>query len=92
MNQFFQFVLHSEGLHFAFYIAASVIIGGMPAPTAQSSIRYRWAFKSLNLFASNWMRVKSTSVESSPNFQAAVDIQTEQAGLPHIEVQKPPQP
>lgn len=89
MNQFTQFVLHSEGLHFALYFAAAAFIGGMPAPTKDSSVFYVWTFRSLNLFAANLFRSKGPVVENSPNFQDAVDIQTAKAGLPRIDVQKP---
>jgi hypothetical protein len=83
--------LHSEVAHFVLYIAASCLIGGMPSPTKDSSVAYRWTFRSLNLLAANLFRAKNTTVETSPNFQAALDVQTEKAGLPLITVQ-PPKP
>jgi len=65
----------------------SSLISSLDAPTATSSPSYRFWFKFLNALAANFARAKSTAVENSPNFQAAVDIQTTQAGLPKIAVQ-----
>jgi len=89
MTQFLQSVLHSTALHSLLsYAAFSALVDGMPAPTKDSGIAYQWAFKSLNLFAANPFRAKGTSIESSPNFQDALNAQTDKAGLPRIEVQK----
>jgi hypothetical protein len=79
-NPTIQFLLHSELIHFAAYIVAIAFIGGMPAPTATSSIPYRWAFTTLNIIAANIHRGTSTSVESSPNFQSALNKQQELQG------------
>lgn len=65
-------LLHSELAHFIIYIAASAFISGMPAPTATSGTAYKWAFSSLNIFAANFSRASSTTLEKSPNFAAAV--------------------
>lgn len=50
----------------------SAFIGALPAPTASSSTFYRFSFSFFNLLAANIARAKSTAVEGSPNFQAAV--------------------
>ena len=55
----------------AYYIFGA-LVGGMPAPTATSSTTYKWAFGSLNILASNISRAKSTTLENSPNWQAAI--------------------
>jgi hypothetical protein len=97
MNPTVTFLLHSELVHFVLYIVAIAFIGGMPAPTATSSIVYRWAFTTLNIIAANIHRGVSTSVESSPNFQAALNKQQAVQGqqqtpvipLPPAEAPKP---
>ena len=75
MNPTVQFLLHSELMHFVYYIVASAFISGMPAPSATSSIAYRWAFSTLNLIAANIHRGTSTAIEKSPNFQDALNLQ-----------------
>lgn len=80
MNPTVHILLHSEVIHFVLYIAVSAFISGMPAPTVTSSNGYRWAFSSLNIFAANIHRGTSTTVESSPNFQDALNKQQVQAG------------
>lgn len=77
-----QFFFHSEVGHFILYLAATTIIGGMPAPTATSSVAYIWAFKSLNSFATNFARAFGSKVESSPNFTDAVAIQNGKTDTP----------
>jgi len=54
------------------YYIFSAVVGGMPAPTAQSSTTYQWAFATFNILASNIARARNTAVESSPNWLAAV--------------------
>ena len=80
------FLLHSELGHFILYLSATAFIGGMPAPTASSSVAYRWMFSSLNSFAMNFTRAFASKVEKSPNFQGALDVQTNIAGVPSIDV------
>lgn len=50
-----------------------VLVSSLPAPTAMSSAKYQYSFKVLNTFAANLSRAKLTAVESSPNFQDAVN-------------------
>ena len=64
----------------------------LPAPTAQSTSRYQFWFRFLNNLAANVSRAKQNSVESSPNFQAAVTKQTDLAGVPPIAVVPLPKP
>lgn len=52
----------------------SAATGSLPAPTAQSSPFYQWAFKFLNTLAANIARAYGTRVENSPNFLPAVDL------------------
>lgn len=80
MNQFLHFLFLTEAGHFLLAYIGVGIVGTMPAPTAQSGVGYQWAFAALNFFASNWIRAKGPRVESSPNFAAAVAIQTSQGG------------
>ena len=56
----------------AYYIAIS-FTGSLPAPTASSSMLYQFIFKFVNTLAGNLARAYSSKVESSPNFQAAVN-------------------
>jgi hypothetical protein len=51
----------------------SSFISALPAPQATSSTMYRFFFTFLNVLAANISRANSTKVESSPNFQAAVN-------------------
>ena len=51
----------------------SAFISALPAPQATSSILYQFWFKFLNVLAANIARASSTKVESSPNFQNAVN-------------------
>jgi hypothetical protein len=89
MSYLLQFVMHSQILHSLLsYAAFSALVDGMPAPTKDSGIAYQWTFRSLNLFAANPFRAKGTRIESSPNFQDALDIQTDKAGLPRIDVKE----
>ena len=56
----------------------TVLVTNMEAPTAQSTSRYRYWFKVLNAFAGALARAANSRVERSPNFEAAVAIQTGQ--------------
>ena len=82
MNVFIQWAVHSELFHFALYILFSALVGGMPAPTVSSGVGYVWAFRSLNILASNIKRAGSTAVENSPNFLAAAQKAQDQGQLP----------
>jgi hypothetical protein len=61
--------------HFAAYIMLSAFVSSMPAPTANSGVAYRWAFGAFNIIAANISRASSTTLESSPNFQTALNQQ-----------------
>ena len=65
----------------------SSFISALPAPGANSGAWYNFWFKFLNVLAANIARAQNAKVESSPNFQAAIDVQTKQAGLPQMDVQ-----
>jgi hypothetical protein len=92
MQPALQFFLHTEVGHFLLYLTALTAIQSMDAPTAQSSGFYRWSFKFLNSMSMSFKRAFGAKVENSPNFQAAVDIQTRQAGVDPIQVTKPADP
>jgi hypothetical protein len=51
----------------------SSFISALPSPQATSSSIYTFFFKFLNVLAANIARAQNSSVESSPNFQAAVN-------------------
>jgi hypothetical protein len=69
----------------AYYIAIA-FGGSLPAPQATSSMFYQFVFKFVNTLSGNLSRAYSSKVESSPNFQAAVNVQTTQAGVAPIVV------
>jgi hypothetical protein len=48
---------------------------------------YNFIFKFLNVLAANIARAQDSSVESSPNFAAAVNLQNAKAGEPKMVVQ-----
>jgi hypothetical protein len=52
----------------------------MPAPTATSSVAYKWSFGSLNLLSANLMRISPPRVEKSPNWQPALDAKIAESG------------
>lgn len=75
------------------YMVFSNFVGSMPSPQANSSPFYRWAFSFLNAMASNLTRAIGQKIEGSPNFQGAVNKQTDMAGVAPIIVQPvPPKP
>lgn len=51
----------------------TVMVGALPAPTAQSTPKYVYWFKVLNVFAGMVQRGHSTAIENSPNFLPAVE-------------------
>jgi len=59
---------------------ASAGVGALPAPTATSAGPYKWFFAFANTIMANISRAYGTKIESSPNFQAAVNIQQAAAG------------
>ncbi len=94
MSNIWQFVIAHQVLTTltAGYVWAA-FIGALPAPMATSSMTYQFAFKFLNILAANIARATSAKVEASPNFQAAVNIQTDLANQPQIKViPSPPAP
>lgn len=88
MNNIWEFLLHSELAHFVLAGIALTAISSLEAPTKDSSPTYRFMFRFLNAIALQFKRM-FPKIEESPNFQAAVDIQTAKAGLPPIDIQKP---
>jgi hypothetical protein len=51
----------------------TALVSSLPAPTKDSTLRYVYWFKVLNTVIGNLQRAASTSIENSPNFQAAVE-------------------
>jgi hypothetical protein len=68
-------------------VGFSRIVSALPAPGSSSTPKYIFWFKFLNNLAGNASRANNTAVESSPNFQAAINVQTTQAGIAPITVQ-----
>lgn len=62
----------------AAYIVVSNAISALPAPTAKSSAFYSWLFKFANGIGGNLARAFNTTIEKSPNWQAAVDQHVQQ--------------
>jgi hypothetical protein len=87
MSAIVQWLFHTEAGHFFLYFVFSNAVSTMPAPTANSGFFQVWVFRFSNAIASNLSRAFSTKVESSPNFQAAVNVQTTQQGVAPITVQ-----
>ncbi len=54
------------------YYVASAFIGALPAPRAESTQVYLFAYKFMNTLGGNLTRAFATRVEASPNFQPAV--------------------
>lgn len=71
------------------YWMLSAFIGALPSPTATSSQIYVFVFKFSNSLGGNLLRALSARVESSPNFQDAVNIQNAKTGTDKIVVEMP---
>lgn len=67
----------------------SAFISALPAPQATSSTLYRFWFSFFNVLAANIARASSTKVESSPNFQAAVNNLPGPVDKPVVVVEAP---
>jgi len=67
---------HLTIISLVLFWVASAAIGSLPAPTATSSAFYVWFFKFSNTLIGALTRAYNSKVEASPNFQAAVNIQT----------------
>lgn len=52
---------------------ASVLVGALEAPTAQSTPQYRYWFKVANTIVGNLKRANPPKIEDSPNFEAALN-------------------
>jgi len=71
------------------YIIYCLYVGSLRSPTAQSSQAYVSFFAVVNGIAANLGRM-FPKVESSPNFQAAVNLQQHLAGQAQTSVKVPP--
>lgn len=72
------------------YIMFNAFVGSLKAPTAQSSQAYISIFAVLNALAANFGRM-FPKVETSPNFQPAVNLQQSMAGQQPTIVKVPPE-
>jgi hypothetical protein len=90
MSQIWSFIVAHETIStlVAYYVAIS-FTGSLPAPTAKSTMFYQFFFKFVNTLAGNLARAYSSRVESSPNFQDAVNIQNAKAGTEKLVVEMP---
>jgi hypothetical protein len=86
-TQGIQFLMKHPGLIFSLVsIAATwifnniitVMVSELPAPTKDSTAKYSYWFSVLNKIVGNWQRAKSTRLENSPNWKAAVDAHVQQ--------------
>lgn len=82
---FWQWFLHSEFTHFMLTGAYIIVVGTLESPTKDSPQWYKSLFALLNFFSLQFSRM-SPKIEKSPNFQDAVNIQAQAAGLPPIAV------
>ena len=71
------------------YWVLSAFIGALPSPTANSSALYVFIFKFSNSLGGNLLRALSTKVESSPNFQNAVNQLPGPVNKPVVVVEAP---
>jgi len=69
----------------------SAFVSSLPAPTATSSAFYVFCFKfTTAILAQNPTRASNSTVESSPNFIPAVNIQNAKTGEAKVVVEAPP--
>ena len=93
MSQFWDFVAAhpTSSTLVAYYIGIS-FTGSLPAPTAQSGMFYKFIFSFVNTLAGNLTRAYSTKIESSPNFQSAVNALPGPVNKPVVIVEAPTKP
>src|SRR6266566_2713094 len=74
----------------------TALVSNLPAPTKDSSAKYLYFFKVTNSIVGNLRRAKSTTLENSPNWEAAVEQHlanlptSHLANLPTANPQVPP--
>ena len=66
------------------YYIVSAFVGALPAPRAQSTQIYLFAYKFANTLGGNLTRAFATKVEGSPNWQPAVQKVINGSGLTPI--------
>jgi hypothetical protein len=59
----------------------TVLVSSLPAPTKDSTAKYRYWFTVVNTIIGNVKRAQNHSLESSPNWQDAVDKYIQQRVL-----------
>ena len=62
---------HAISLFFGYYLLSN-FVSALDAPTATDGRGYRIFFRFLNGISGNWARAINNHVESSPNFNGAV--------------------
>ena len=85
----YNFVANHPWLVFIAYVMYNAFVGSLRAPTATSPQWYVSLFAVLNALAANFGRM-FPKVESSPNFEPAVNMQQKLAGQLPTPVQVPP--
>ncbi len=70
-------VIFSVAGTWLFNNVVTVMISSMPAPGKDSTQNYVYWFKVLNTFIGNLQRAQASHIESSPNWQAAVEAHVE---------------
>jgi hypothetical protein len=89
LTQIYNFVAGHPWWTFFFYLIYTTFVGSLKAPTATSSQAYISLFAVLNAVATQFSRM-SPKVESSPNFEPAVNLQQKLAGQEQTPVKVPP--
>lgn len=82
-------LLHSTMAALAAYYVVSSAVSSMSAPSASSGNFYRWFFSFANTLAANISRARSTTLEGSPNWDAAMKKATNGLTAPVANQQKP---
>jgi hypothetical protein len=89
MTEIYNFVAGHPWVVFFGYIIYTAFVGSLTAPSATSSQAYRSLFAILNALAAQFSRM-APKVESSPNFEPAVNLQQKMAGQEQTSVKVPP--
>lgn len=74
-------MLASSASTWLFNNVVTILVGNLPAPTANATPEYKYWFRVANQFIGNRQRAKSTAIENSPNFAPAVQKLLAQYGV-----------
>ena len=86
----YEFAAAHPWVIFTVYLMYAAFVGSLKAPTAQSGQAYISLFAVLNALSMQFGRM-FPKVESSPNFQPAVNLQQRIAGQEETAVKVPPE-